>query len=90
MGRVLDRDKTVSALKALYKYNFAPDVGPFRRNNRPGRPYAIAGDGGLIMATNPKQLPHAFGNVQDWQFGYFNECMSGFEHQAASHMIAEG
>ena len=90
LGRVLDRDKTVSALKALYKYNFAPDVGPFRRANRPGRPYAIAGDGGLVMSTNPKQLPHAFGNVQDWQFGYFNECMSGFEHQAASHMIAEG
>jgi len=90
LGRVLDRDKTVSALKALYKYNFAPDVGPFRRANRPGRPYAIAGDGGLVMSTNPRELPHAFGNVQDWQYGYFNECMSGFEHQAASHMIAEG
>ena len=25
-----------------------------------------------------------------WQFGYFNECMSGFEWQAAAHMIAEG
>src|SRR6478736_7843116 len=22
--------------------------------------------------------------------GYFNECMSGFEHQVASHMMAEG
>jgi len=42
------------------------------------------------MSTNPKELAHAYGNVQDWQFGYFNECMSGFEHQAASHMIAEG
>ena len=41
------------------------------------------------MSTNPKELPDAFGNVKDWQFGYFNECMSGFEHQAASHMIAE-
>jgi non-lysosomal glucosylceramidase len=90
LGRILDRDKTVSALKALYRYNFAPDVGPFRRQNRLGRPYAVAGDAGLIMATNPKELPHAFGNAADWQYGYFNECMSGFEHQAASHMIAEG
>ena len=90
LGRVLDKEKTLSALNALYKYNFAPDVGPFRRRNRPGRPYAIAGDGGLIMAANPTETPGAFGNVQDWQFGYFNECMSGFEHQAASHMIAEG
>ncbi|MGH2644445.1 MAG: hypothetical protein ACRDE2_10890, partial [Chitinophagaceae bacterium] len=24
------------------------------------------------------------------QVGYFNECMTGFEHQVASHMIAEG
>ena len=89
-GRVLDKAKTVSALKALYKYNFAPDVGAFRRKNPSGRPYAVAGDGGLIMSTNPKELAGAFGNVKDWQFGYFNECMSGFEHQAASHMIAEG
>jgi non-lysosomal glucosylceramidase len=90
LGRILDREKTVSALKALYRYNFTPDVGPFRRKNRPGRPYALAGDGGLIMSSNPKELPHAFGNTADWQYGYFNECMSGFEHQAASHMIAEG
>ena len=26
---------------------------------------------------------NTFGNVADWQYGYFNECMSGFEHQAA-------
>ena len=89
-GRILDKTKTVSALRALYKYNFAPDVGAFRRKNPAGRPYAVAGDGGLIMSTNPKALPDAFGNVKDWQYGYFNECMSGFEHQAASHMIAEG
>ncbi len=89
-GRILDKAKTVSALRALYKYNFAPDVGAFRRKNPAGRPYAVAGDGGLIMSTNPKELPDAFGNVKDWQYGYFNECMSGFEHQAASHMIAEG
>ena len=89
MGRILDQAKTLSALKSLYKYNFAPDVGVFRRHNTAGRPYAIQGDAGLIMATNPHNLPHPFGNSSDWQFGYFNECMSGFEHQAASHMVAE-
>jgi hypothetical protein len=25
-----------------------------------------------------------------WQYGYFNECMTGFEYQAAAHMIWEG
>uniref|UniRef100_UPI00286D59DF GH116 family glycosyl hydrolase n=1 Tax=Armatimonas sp. TaxID=1872638 RepID=UPI00286D59DF len=90
LPRVLDREKTLSSLRALYTYNFTQDVGPFRQRNQAGRPYALAGDGGLIMATNPKGLKDAFGNVRDWQYGYFNECMSGFEHQAASHMIAEG
>ncbi|MDR1895884.1 MAG: glycoside hydrolase family 116 protein, partial [Prevotellaceae bacterium] len=27
---------------------------------------------------------------QSWQLGYFHECMSGFEYEVASHMIAEG
>ena len=89
LGRILDQHKTVTALQSLYKYNFSPDVGPFRAKNTLGRPYALAGDGGLIMVTNPRGLPNPFG-VHSWQFGYFNECMSGFEHQAASHMIAEG
>ena len=90
LGRVLDRSKTVTALQSLYKYNFALDIGPFRHHNTAGRPYALAGDGGLLMTTNPKNLLHPFGTSADWQVGYFNECMTGFEHQAASHMIAEG
>ena len=90
LGRVLDRRKTVAALKSLYRYNFTLNVGPFRQANPAGRPYALAGDGGLIMATNPEGLKRPFGNHSAWQYGYFDECMSGFEHQAASHMIAEG
>ncbi len=90
LGRVLNKEHTVSALKALYKYNFTPDVGPWRKAHKEGRWYAMPGDGGLIMTTNPKGNKDAFGDPSAWQFGYFNECMSGFEHQAAGHMIAEG
>ena len=89
LGRVLDREKTLSALRALWKYNFTPDVGPFRRKFTAGRPYALAGDAGLVMTSNPKLIPNVYG-IPSWQIGYFNECMSGFEHQAASHMMAEG
>jgi len=89
LGRVLDREKTLSALRALWKYNFAPDVGPFRKKYTAGRPYALAGDAGLVMTTNPKLIKDVYG-ISSWQIGYFNECMSGFEHQVASHMIAEG
>ncbi len=28
-GRLFDRDKQLSALRSLWKYNFVPDVGPF-------------------------------------------------------------
>jgi uncharacterized protein (DUF608 family) len=90
LGRVLNREHTLSALKALYKYNFTPDVGPWRKTHTEGRWYAMPGDGGLIMTTNPKGEKGAFGDPAAWQFGYFNECMSGFEHQVAAHMIAEG
>jgi uncharacterized protein (DUF608 family) len=91
LPRVLDEDKTKLALRALYKYNFAPDVGPFRKANPNGRWYAMAGDGGLIMCTFPKGGgENAGGKVNPGFAGYFNECMSGFEYQAAGHMIWEG
>ncbi|MHC4165411.1 MAG: GH116 family glycosyl-hydrolase [Planctomycetota bacterium] len=89
LGRLFDRDKQLSALRALWKYNFVPDVGPFRDHFTRGRWYAKAGDAGLIMCSwpnggkNPNFAKH-------WQYGYFNECMSGFEWQAAAHMIWEG
>ena len=49
-----------------------------------------AGDGGLVMTTNPRGTKDPYKDPNAWQMGYFNECMSGFEHQVASHMIAEG
>ena len=89
LGRLFDRDKQLSALRALWKYNFVPDVGPFRKQFVPGRWYATAGDAGLIMCSWPKGGKNpAFKN--HWQYGYFNECMTGFEYQAAAHMIWEG
>ncbi len=89
LGNLFDREQQLSALRALWKYNFVPDIGPFRRHFKAGRWYAMAGDGGLIMCSWPK------GGKRDkwedqWQFMYFNECMSGFEWQAAAHMIYEG
>ena len=89
LGNLFDRDKQLSALRALWKYNFVPDVGPFREAFPRGRWYAMAGDAGLLMCTwprggqNPKFKDH-------WQYQYFNECMSGFEWQVAAHMVWEG
>ncbi len=89
VGRLFNRDHQLSALRALWKYSFVPDVGPFREKFVPGRWYATAGDAGLIMCSWPKGGKNpAF--KKHWQFGYFNECMTGFEYQAAAHMIWEG
>ncbi|MFO0952097.1 MAG: GH116 family glycosyl hydrolase [Isosphaeraceae bacterium] len=89
LGTLFDRGKQLQALRALWSYNFLPDVGPFRQRFERGRWYAVAGDGGLLMATWPKggQNPRF---KDHWQYMYFNECMSGFEWQAAAHMVFEG
>ncbi len=43
------------------------------------------------MCTWPKgDKRDAQGRAPDWAFGYFNECMTGFEYQVAGHMIWEG
>jgi uncharacterized protein (DUF608 family) len=90
LGRIIDQEKTLKALQSLWKYNFTPDVGPYIKERTGGRPYALAGEGGLVMNTNPKNETRPYGDNITWQLGYFHECMSGFEHQVASHMMAEG
>ena len=89
LGHLFEAEKARSALQALYKYNFVPHIGQFRDTFTRGRWYANEDDKGLIMCSWPK------GGLNEkwhkaWQFQYFNECMSGFEWQAAAHMISEG
>ena len=93
LGRLYDEGMIRSALQRLWDYNFCPDMGRLRASiagpNLRGRAYALAGDAGLVMCTWPK------GGMREdwekfWQFGYFNECMTGFEYEAAGHMIWEG
>ena len=90
LGRIIAQEKTLSALRALWKYNFTTDVGPYLKDHHGGRPYALPGEGGMIMNTNPRNEADPYGVKDAWQVTYFHECMSGFEHQVASHMMAEG
>ncbi len=90
LPRILSKEKTLSALNALWKYNFTTDVGPYIKTHLGGRPYAVAGEGGMVMNTNPQNEEQPFGDNVTWQMGYFHECMSGFEHQVAAHMMGEG
>ncbi len=92
LGRVLPDDKTRTALKSLWRYNFSPDVGTYRKEYKKGRWYAMPGEAGLIMCTFPKggEREAGGGKAGHGFAGYFNECMNGFEYQVAGHMIAEG
>ena len=93
LPRVFPEKETLSALQALWQYNFTPDVGPYRQTYKPGRWYAMPGEAGLLMCTFPRSdwdYAQAKGKGPEWAAGYFNECMNGFEYQVASHMIWEG
>ena len=93
LGRILPQAQTQSALRSIWKYNFTPDVGPYRQVFKDGRWYAMAGEGGVIMTTWPngdREYPKKVEGRMAMGVGYLNECMSGFEHQVAGHMIGEG
>ncbi len=93
LGRVLPEKETLAALRSLWRYNFSPDVGPYREALKPGRWYAMPGEAGLLMCSFPRtdwDYRKAAGKGPEWAAGYFNECMNGFEYQVASHMVWEG
>ncbi|MEN8662710.1 MAG: GH116 family glycosyl-hydrolase [Lentimonas sp.] len=86
---ILPRDKTRKALQSLWKYNFTPDVGAFRKIMTNGRYYAAAGDAGLVMTSFPNGKVEPKSGDKNYA-GYLNECMTGFEWQVAAHMLREG
>ncbi|HWD39376.1 MAG TPA: GH116 family glycosyl hydrolase [Fimbriimonas sp.] len=91
LGRVIDPDHSKRALHALYRNNFLPDVGPYRDKFKDGRWYATPGEAGTVICTFPKgDRQKILGNKPTWASMYFNECMTGFEYQAAGHMVQEG
>jgi non-lysosomal glucosylceramidase len=86
LGEVLPRAETRTALESLWRYNFTPDVGPYRKAQPAGRWYAMAGEAGTLMCSWPKGDAKRVTKGYDY---YLNECMNGFEYQLAGHMIWE-
>ena len=93
LPRVLPEKETLSALKSLWRYNFAPDAGDYHKKMKAGRWYAMPGEAGLLLCTFPRRdwdFVRAAGKGNPGITGYFNECFNGCEHQVASHMLWEG
>ncbi|MFO0888801.1 MAG: GH116 family glycosyl hydrolase [Isosphaeraceae bacterium] len=93
LPRVVPEAEARSALRSLWRYNFTPDVGPYREKFKTipgGRWYAMPGEGGLLVTTFPHGgADKATGKNSAFAF-YFNECWTGFEYQVASQMLYEG
>ena len=90
LGRVLNEDTTRSALRSLWRYNFARNLDAFDAQADPkGRPYYADGEGGMILTAHALGRETPYGVYSEFAC-YLNETMNGFEYQVAAHMIAEG
>jgi uncharacterized protein (DUF608 family) len=81
LGYLLPKEMVVSAMRAVFKYNFKSDLTGWQHAPRA---FAGAKDKGLIVCTWPKGGRP--GNV----LLYSDEVWTGLEYQAAAHMIYEG
>ena len=85
LGYIYPQEKVESALRSVWTYNWAPDVGPHNAAHPPMRVFAAPGEAGLFTCTWPKST-HLEGN----SVLYRNEVWTGIEYQVAGHMVWEG
>lgn len=79
LGEVFEEDKIQSALRAVWKYNFIPDM---REHVNPCRIYGMNDEQGTMICSYPPDRKKPLIPIP-----YCEETMHGFEYQAASHML---
>jgi len=85
LGYIYPEKYVKKTMESVYKYNWAPDVGPYNKKYRPFRWFIKKeGQGGLLTCTWPKGDYLATGT------SYKNEIWSGIEYQVAAGLIDEG
>ncbi len=80
LGYLFDPLKVKSAMRAIYSHNFRS----MRDHENANRIFALNDERGLVICSWPK------GGAPKVPVPYADECMNGFEYQAACHMIYEG
>ncbi len=83
LGYIYPPENVNKALQSVWKYNWAPDIGPYNVNHKPERWFASPGEPGLFTCTWPKS-PYIAEGVR-----YKNEIWTGIEYQVAGHMVWE-
>ncbi|MBX7254869.1 MAG: hypothetical protein K1Y02_00810 [Candidatus Hydrogenedentes bacterium] len=84
LGYIYPRENVIKTLESIWKYNWAPDVGPYNEAHKPQRWFITPGQAGLITCTWPKGDYLTEGTL------YREEVWTGIEYQVAGHMIWEG
>ncbi len=84
LGYIYPEEAVRKAIRAVFKYNWTPDVGPHNAEHPPGRSFATPTEGGLFTCTWPKSQ-HLDEGVR-----YKNEVWTGIEYQVAGHLLFEG
>ncbi len=82
VGEILDPSHVSSALRAIYRHNFKPSL---RDHFNPCRIYGLNDEAGMVICDWPEGREKPVVPVP-----YAEECMHGFEYQAACHMISKG
>jgi non-lysosomal glucosylceramidase len=73
-----------TALKSIYRYNWAPDIAVQNKAHPPDRWFARPGEAGLFVCTWPK------GDRMREPVLYRDEVWTGGEYQVAAHLLYEG
>jgi len=85
LGYIYPEETVRAALDAIWKYCWAPDIGPQNKAHAPERWFAHPGEAGLFTCTWPKS-----GHLGPKSTRYRNEIWTGIEYQVAGHMAWEG
>jgi len=82
LKNIVDSLKVTSHLNSVYNYNFKKDLTDHSNPQRPS--FALGNEGGLLLCTWPK------GGKLSLPFVYCDEVWTGFEYQAACHLMMMG
>lgn len=81
LGYVLPAEHVASAVRAVHRHNFRPDL---RAQESVQRTYALGDEAGLVLCSWPR------GGRPRIPFVYSDEIWTGIEYQVAAHLVVEG
>lgn len=82
LGEIFESEKTVSALRAIMKYNYKPSMRSFVN---PWRVFALDDESGTVMCEYPDKT-----RSPAVPLPYCQECMTGFEYEFAALLALYG